>query len=321
LRSVVLTGADGFVGRRVAAALQADGVTVVGTSRRASGGALKTLDVTDVTAVGSFFRTLPPQDAVVHLAAIAHPRGGRIPPADFERVNHLGFRHVMDEAIAAGVRRVVFFSSSVVYGDDAGHGITEDAPRRPAGPYARSKRDAEDRCFEAIAAGREIVVFRFPVIYGQELLADLRVRAYVPFSGNRLLLRVIGPQPAFSLCSVENAVDAVRHALNGGVPPGVYNIADSREYPQAEVRETIASIDGARPALPIPTALATVSIRVASSVLPGGVRDAVRAKAAKLFAGSTIDTARICRLGFIPRHTLEELRVPARQPAQAAASS
>jgi nucleoside-diphosphate-sugar epimerase len=320
LRSVVVTGADGFVGRRVATALQADGLTVAGTSRRASGGPLKTLDVTDVAAVRAFFRGLPQQDAVVHLAAIAHPRRRHIPPAEFDRVNHLGFRHVMDEAIAAGVRRVVFFSSAVVYGADRGRGVTEDAPRRPVGPYAHSKRDAEDRCFEAIAAGREVVVFRFPVIYGQDFLADLRVRAYVPFTGGRLLLRIVGAQPAFSLCSVENAADAVRYALGGTVPAGVYNIADRCEYPQEEVRQTIASIDGVRPALPIPAALATASVRLVTSVVPGGIRDAVRAQADKLFTGATIDTTRIRRLGFVPRHTLEELRVRAHQPAQATAS-
>jgi UDP-glucose 4-epimerase len=307
LRNVVVTGADGFVGRRVAAALQAEGSTVVGTSRAASDGALKPLDVADAAAVRALFRTLPRQDAVVHLAAIAHSRGRQIPPAEFERVNHLGLRHVMDEAIAAGVRRVVFFSSSDVYGDDPGRGVTEDAPRRPVGPYARSKRDAEDRCLEAMATGRDVVILRFPVIYGHEFLADLRARAYVPFTGTGLFLRIVGRQPAFSLCAVENAVEAVQYAIASPLAAGVYNVADAEPYSQVALRHTIASIDGTRTTMPVPRVLVSAPIHLASHVLPKRAGAALRSNYAKLFVGSTLDTARIRRAGFVPRHRLDEL--------------
>ncbi len=318
LRSVVVTGASGFVGRRVVAALEAAGWAVAGTSRASGGGTLRALDVTDRAAVRSFFQSLPALDAVVHLAAIAHPRGARVPAAAFDRVNRLGVHHVLDEAAAAGARRVVFFSSSVVYGDDPGRDVAEEAPRRPVGPYASSKRDAEDLCFAAIAGGKDVVVLRFPIIYGDEFLADVRVRAYVPLTGNRLLLRIAGPQPAFSLCHVENAVAAVRHALGDGCPAGVYNVADARAYSQAEVRETIASIDGARLAVPVPVAPLDVAVRLLSSVLPARSRDSVRARFAKLFAGSTLDTARIRRFGFTPQCSLDELRVTVQHAAPVA---
>jgi UDP-glucose 4-epimerase len=311
-----VTGASGFVGRRLVAALEADGWAVVGTSVSAAG-SFQRLDVTDRSAVHALFQSLPPVDAVVHLAAIAHPRGRRVSSAEFDRVNRLGVHHVLDEAAGAGIARVVFFSSSVVYGDDPGRDVSEDAARHPVGPYASSKRDAEDRCFAAIAGGQDVVVFRFPVIYGEEFLADVRARAYLPFTGNRVLLRAAGRQPAFSLCHVENAVGAVRHALRGGLPSGVYNVADTRPYSQIELRETIASIDGTRRALPVPVAPAAWALRACSSVLPPLARDALRAKAAKLFVGSTLDTARIRQSGYHPRRTLDHLRTQARDIATA----
>src|SRR5581483_7253609 len=108
-----------------------------------------------------------------------------------------------------------------------------------------------------------------------EALDDLRSRAYVPFTGDRLMLRVVGRQPLFSLCAVENAVDAIRHALSPSVAAGVYNVADAVAYGQDEVRSTIAAIDRVSLAMPIPRTLASTTIRAISTFLPHG--DSLRA--------------------------------------------
>jgi len=298
------------VGHQVASALVGRGTVVIGTARTPVDG-LHPLDVTDKSAVQSFFRSLPPPDAVVHLAAIAHPRRRRVPPGDYDRVNHLGLRHVVDAALGRGVRRVVFFSSSVVYGDDGRRGVTEDSPRVPVGPYACSKRDAEDACFDAMRAGADVVILRFPVIYGNEFLEDLRSRAYVPFTGNRVLLRIAGRQPDFSLCSIANAIDAVHFALEGSLASGVYNVADAEPYGQVAIRETVASIDGSRPTLAIPERLVSGTVRIASQLAPKRVADGLLSRHAKLFVGSTLDTTRIRCAGFVPRHRLQDLTAPA----------
>jgi len=302
-RKVLVTGAAGFVGRHLVAALRGE-AEVVATSRTGGGGTLA-LDVADARAVRDLVSAQRP-DAVVHLAAIAHGGRGRVTAEDYERVNHRGTEHVLAAAEEAGVRRVVAFSSASVYGDSGRlEAVAEDAELRPVGPYARSKRDAELRCGEAAARGLECAVLRFPAIYAPEWLLDVRKRAYLP--GTRVLLRVAGRPPRFSLCAVENAVEAVRAALDGTLPAGVYNVADAAPYTQGEVSETVGRLDGVSRAVTLPRALARVPLRGASAILPGALGQAVWNNYWKLFEGLVLDTARIRSAGVPAPRALPDL--------------
>jgi nucleoside-diphosphate-sugar epimerase len=287
-------------------ALQAAGLDAIGTARTPAAGIVP-MDVREVGAVRRFFRTCPDApDTVVHLAAAAHPRGRSIEPAEFDRVNHVGWRNVLSEGRAAGAQRFVFFSSAVVYGD-AGREISETAPRRPIGPYATSKRDAEDVAFRAIDDGAWVAVLRFPVIYASEALDDVRVRAYVPGTSNRLLLGIAGAEPVFSLCAVQNAASAALHALTGGLSAGAYNVADVNVYRQADVRRAVASVDDIRWTMHVSAGLVGRVIRVLSAAAPFGLRDTLQANYEKMFVGLTLDTSRIAASGFTPTSSLTEV--------------
>ena len=115
---VLVTGARGFVGRYLTAALRERGHVVVEADRTPHADALP-IDVTDALAVQAAFDLAQP-DAVAHLAAQASvPASLEDPRAAFE-VNALGTLHVLDAArvtINAGARpRVLIVSSADVYG-------------------------------------------------------------------------------------------------------------------------------------------------------------------------------------------------------------
>jgi UDP-glucose 4-epimerase len=138
---VLVTGHRGNVGAPVAAFLRRDGYEVAGFDRA---------DGADVLDLATVRRAAAGCAAIVHLAALAHDSAGS--PEQIMAVNVLGTWHVLLAAEAAGVSRVICFSSAQVFGIAEGERLpdyfpVDDAhPRRAMRPYGLSKRLAEDLC-------------------------------------------------------------------------------------------------------------------------------------------------------------------------------
>jgi nucleoside-diphosphate-sugar epimerase len=162
---VLVTGADGFVGRHLVPYLVAQGYSVIAASR-----AVTAFDNPDVTAVPladlsrlfDWQPLLDQCDAVVHLAGIAHKYAGD----DFyDRVNHRA-TSALARAISRGATKHLVFISSIAAqsGSYADHNLTEDDFPTPNNAYGRSKFAAE----QAIrAAGVSFTILRPVVIYGE----------------------------------------------------------------------------------------------------------------------------------------------------------
>jgi UDP-glucuronate 4-epimerase len=193
---VCLTGAGGFIGSHVAERLLARGDEVVGIDNfdpfyprpvkernleaaRASGGfQFHELDILDTAPIR---RLLTADTVVVHLAAKAGVRPSLEDPAGYLRVNVTGTQSLIDACRDAGVSRVVFGSSSSVYGDDTPPPFREDAPAvHPISPYAATKRAAE-LLLEAQAThvGLRVAALRFFTVYGPRQRPDLAIHRFV----------------------------------------------------------------------------------------------------------------------------------------------
>ena len=138
---VLVTGHRGRVGVPVAGYLRQRGHEVAGFDRA---------DGADVLDLASVRRAAEGCAAVVHLAALAHDTAGR--PEQIMAVNVLGTWHVLLAAEAAGVTRVIWFSSAQVFGIAEGERlpdyfpVDDDHPRRAKRPYGLSKRLGEEMC-------------------------------------------------------------------------------------------------------------------------------------------------------------------------------
>ena len=233
MRTALVTGAAGFVGRFVCDALTARGWRVRAALRRpgsAQGPGNESVVVGEVGPGTDWTGALAGVEAVVHLAARVHVmrEDAGDPLAEFRRVNTLGTAHLAARAAVAGVRRLVLVSTVKVNGEQTGGTpFRETDPPAPQDPYAVSKWEAEGSLWEVAGGGRlEGVVVRPPLVYGSGVGGNLR----------RLLRALDGGWPL-----PFGAVDNRRSLI------GVWNLADlhatTLEHPEA-AGETVLAADG-----------------------------------------------------------------------------
>lgn len=189
-RSVLVTGAGGFIGGHLVERLVADGARVTGLVRYNSRNERGTLDwlapeiVSEVEVVLGELRDIESvtgavkgAEVVMHLGAqIAIPYS-YVNPRDFFEVNVLGSLNVAQASLQAEVERVVHTSTSEVYGSAQQVPITEDHPLEPQSPYAASKL-AADKLMDSWqrSYGLPVVVLRPFNTYGPRQSA----RAIIP---------------------------------------------------------------------------------------------------------------------------------------------
>lgn len=153
---ILLTGSSGRIGRAIHARL-ARVHTLLGIDRVAA----PTTDlIADIGDAAALRRALHGVDAVVHCAALHAPHVGVVADAEFERVNVQATRRLAELAVAAGVRSLVYTSTTALYGGashaaDAAVWVDEELPPRPTTIYQRTKLAAE-QLLEALAASGKL---------------------------------------------------------------------------------------------------------------------------------------------------------------------
>lgn len=198
MHKVLITGANGFVGKAVVAYLQAEGWSVR-RAARAAGSGPDDVAIGEIGPMTPWATALTGVSHVLHLAARVHAPSGA--EGLFHQVNVQGTMRLARAAADAGVKRFVYVSSVKVHGDvsDAGT-FTEDAPFLPQDAYGRSKCDAELALREiAVKTGMEFSIIRPPLIYGPQVKGNLdRLMAFVargvplPLSGVRNRRSLVG---------------------------------------------------------------------------------------------------------------------------------
>lgn len=119
-------------------------------------------------------------DSIVHLAALAGVSPSLKEPARYLRVNVEGTQLVVDAALRHGVRRVVFASSSSVYGANTKVPFHEDDRiDDPVSPYAASKRSAELALRAAVyTTGVDVAALRYFTVYGPRQRPDMAIHKF-----------------------------------------------------------------------------------------------------------------------------------------------
>jgi len=147
---IVVTGSSGHLGEALVRVLAADGEDVIGLDVRASS---DTRVVGSITNRSELRQSLQGAEAVIHTATLHKPHIETHDDTAFVETNVIGTLIVLEECAAAGVRRLVFTSSTSAFGRaltppaaEPAAWITEDVVPRPRNIYGVTKTAAEDLC-------------------------------------------------------------------------------------------------------------------------------------------------------------------------------
>jgi UDP-glucose 4-epimerase len=253
---ILLTGATGFVGRPLVAALLAAGHDVVAAVRGAPQPPLPAdvaiLTCPDLAEAGDWRHHLDGVDAVVHLAGIAHV-GADIADAAYDIVNHRATAALASAAAHAGVGRFGVVSSiRAQTGPVADHELSEADEARPTDAYGRSKLAAETA---VRGAGVAFTIVRPVAIYGPGMKGN--------FAALARLARWPLPLPfgalrnGRSLLSLDAMVAAILFILKTPATIGeTYIAADATPIATAAIVAALRRGAGRRPLLvPVPPAV------------------------------------------------------------------
>ena len=244
--AMLVTGASGFVGRRLTAELLRQGYTVRVALRDAKHVIAEQAEpalIADINAETDWASALSGMDTVIHLAARVHVMQdvSADPLAEFRIVNLHGTENLAWQAARAGVKRLVYVSSIKVNGEGTeGMPYTERDVADPKDPYGISKWEAEQALHRiAQETGLEVVIVRPPLVYGPGVKGNFISLFKAIDKGFPLPLA--GARNARSLVYVGNLVDALITCATRVEAAGqTYLVSDGNAVSTAELVSEIA---------------------------------------------------------------------------------
>ena len=245
----LVTGANGFIGSALCAALRLRGYPVRTAVR---GGAVS--DMRDSVAVGeitggtNWSAGLNGVDTVIHLAARVHVMHDKSadPLAEFRSVNTGGAEHLARCAATSGVKRLVYISSIGVNGlqTTLGKPFSETDDPHPHNAYALSKWEAEQSLSRVSEeTGLEVVIVRPPLVYGAGAPGNFALMLKVLVKGIPLPLASVNNLR--SLVYVENLVDAlIACATHPAAAGQTYLISDGEDISTPDLLRQLGAAMG-----------------------------------------------------------------------------
>lgn len=268
---ILITGATGFVGRRLIQLLRQDGSTSIRAATRTDGATLPTgvevLAGFDVAEQRLMSEAVDGVDCIVHLAARVHVRGRIDDPERrrYDETNVNGTVALAEAAAKAGVGRFVFISTIAVNGSatEPGHAFTEASPRLPKQPYAFSKSAAE-KGLDALTrtTAMEVVTIRPPLVYGPGVKGNFRTMMdwiardiplpFASITGNRR-----------TLVALDNLIELIRICLKHPAAANqVFLVGDDEDLSTADLLRRLAVAMGHKPRLvPFPRGMLNLAMR------------------------------------------------------------
>lgn len=249
-KRVLVTGANGFIGRHLVESLSDNGCRLNLLDRVPIES--KFMDEHEVFKGDLFSQECLEKaskdiDVVFHLASYVHatPRTEKEKRLVF-KINVEGTRNLLN-ALRTYAKHVIFFSSMSVYGVDQGDLLTEETPANPNTPYGQSKLRAEDLIREW---GEKYDIFttslRLSLVYGPGNKGNI-YEMIKAIDGGHFLLIGKGENQR-SMAYVENVVAAALAVAGREVANGeVFNVTDGTDYTLREIYEAIAGCLAKKP--------------------------------------------------------------------------
>ena len=262
MEHALVTGAAGFIGSHLAADLLRRGWLVTGVDARSPASDPVAAENLAVLVGDSRFRLVEANvvsadlavllegiDVVFHMAALPGVRrswGDRF--ADYLTSNVLGTQRLLEACGVVEVPRLVFASSSSVYGQTDSEPSRETDPLSPSSPYGVSKLAAERLCRAYAArpsAMTSVVALRYFTVYGPRQRPDMAISRIMraAASGRTVPLYGTGTQRR-DFTYISDAVNATIAAATATAQAEVVNVGSAHSMPLADVLDAVAHLSG-----------------------------------------------------------------------------
>jgi UDP-glucose 4-epimerase len=257
----LVTGGAGFIGSNVAEALMRRGDRVrilddFSTGRRENLASLSGVEIVegDLRDAATVRRAVEGVEGVFHQAALRSVPRSVDDPLSSNEVNVTGTLVLLLASREARVRRLVYASSSSVYGDDPALPKVETLPTGPISPYAVSKLAAENYCVTfARLYGLETVSLRYFNVFGPRQNPESKYSAVIPRFLDQALrhepLEIHGDgEQSRDFTYIDNVVQGNLRAMDTpGVSGEVFNIACNTRHSLLAIADAIGDFLGRRP--------------------------------------------------------------------------
>jgi len=264
VKRVLVTGANGFIGKHLMSSLKQNGFNPVGTIRSDTTNLPPSItgDCVNVGEIGpttQWSEALLDADIVIHLAARVHvlKENAADPLAIYRNVNVDGTSRLAEQAIESGVKRFIYVSSIKVNGEKTTDSpFTEDSMPAPADPYGQSKLEAEMLLQELTRPSEmELVIVRPPLVYGPGVGGNFKRLIDLVRSGFPLPLGSV--QNARSMVSLQNLTDFFITCLEHPRAAGeTFLVSDGEDWSTPDLIHAIARALGVSTRLfPLPLPL------------------------------------------------------------------
>ena len=258
--TVLVTGASGFLGRRLTATLAEAGYGVRAATRSSTvfPPGVERVQVPDFGSPIDWDSILQGVRLVVHTAGLAHADSSGISVDRFDRVNRIATQDLACAASRTGVAHFVFISSvRAQTGASAPRVLHEQDAPHPTDRYGRSKLDAE---MAVRAAGVPFTIIRPVVIYGPEAKANIRLLIRLASLPLPLPFAAFGNRR--SILAIDNLVSAILFVLEHPATIGeTYLIADPDPVALRDIFGMLRRARGRRPGLlNVPPALVRLAL-------------------------------------------------------------
>lgn len=315
LKKVLITGANGFIGNKLMAHYQAQGIPVVGVDLSGNGEDIFQGDIGQPETISQLLQDC---DAVVHTAALV---SNSIADADMWRVNVLATRNLIAAAEKHKVRRFVQISSIVAYGNSAEGELDEEQPvHADGGSYVLTKLASEHTVLAATAnSPMELVIIRPGDVYGP----GSRPWVILPIEAinkGQFMLPAKG-QGFFRPIFISDLIRGIALAVSTKEAAGeIFNLSCEGYMTTAEFFSHHYQWMNKRGPLKVSTGLAMFAASVATKLaqMTGGVNEASTATIVQLCTKSWFSIAKAERvLGWKPEVSFEDGMQQSKQWAQA----